>query len=160
MHSFSEATRDWIVCEASQSNQPLLWHLFICLLLSCLALTYLTVLLPLLQTQKRGERLLNRFYSFVAAVSWAWNTDGKICVGSFSVEGRLLYTRSHFTTCVHSFGLIFSRVRMFDFYNFFLFGVVENGSYLSNLCLLFGIACVTVMELERDLALRNAAGHL
>lgn len=42
---------------------------------------------------------------------------------------------------------------------FFSFRVVENGSYLSNLCLLFGIACVTVMELERDLALRNAAGH-
>lgn len=30
---------------------------------------------------------------------------------------------------------------------------------LANLCLLFGIACVTVMELERDLALRNAAKH-
>ena len=37
---------------------------------------------------------------------------------------------------------------------------MENVSYLPNLCLLFGIACVTVMELERDLASRNAPGHL
>lgn len=43
---------------------------------------------------------------------------------------------------------------------FFFVGVVENGSYLPNLCLLFGIACVTVMELEQGLAVRNAAGHL
>lgn len=53
----------------------------------------------------------------------------------------------------------------FDFTNFFCQGGGKMAltcliSYLPNLCLLFGIACVTVMELERDLAFRNAAWHL